>query len=174
MYSLGGGCTIGWVWQGRWGGSQHLQDRYEAQSCCSDLGSPSNSLPPWTPTVAQDPQGEVAHALPPCCPSSFKVLYELSHPILTLWLVHPIGGIKPDSQVVPSCPQTSYIQQPLATGVPANILSCPSLLCSLPIPITPPTAGPDAKPTSSGLPGREGKGYLVLQRSSHSGRSAAV
>lgn len=46
-------------------------------------------------------------------------------------------------------------------------------LFSLPIHITSPTAGPDAKPTSSGLPGREGKDYLVLQPSSLPGRSVA-
>lgn len=33
-------------------------------------GSPSNSPPPWTPSVAQD----VAHTLPPCCPTLSKVL----------------------------------------------------------------------------------------------------
>lgn len=48
------------------------------------------------------------------------------------------GGIKPASQVVPSCPQTVYMQPPLTTGAPANILSLPSLLCFLPIHITPP------------------------------------
>lgn len=74
---------------------------------------------------------------------------------------------------MPSCPQTFYIQQALETSVPVSILSSPSPLCSLPTHRTPPTAGPDAKPTSSGLPGREGKGYLVLQPSSHPGRSAA-
>lgn len=150
---------------------RHRQDRFEALPCCSDLGSPLNSLPPWTPTVVQDLQ-DLRLLMPGCLavPPAPRCYTIPPYPYSVVST--SIGAIKPVSWVVHSCPQTSYIQQPLATCV--NILSSPSLLCSLPIHRTPPTAGPDAKPTSSGLPGREGKGYLVLQTSCHSRRSAAA
>lgn len=144
--------------------------RIGLKPCCSDLGSPLNSLPQWTPIVVQNPQG--LRLLMPC--------YLAVPPALRCYTIPPypypvvstsIGGVEPASWVVPSCPQTSYIQRPLVTGV--SVLSSPSLLCFLLIRMTPPMADPDAKPTSSGLPGGEGKGYLVLQPSCHSGRSAA-